>query len=277
MSRSGRRLSNAIKKANRKERKKKSKPLPIYSHSVSPGYVEIHIAIKNYIRHYIDAYHSKKSYVNLIHGSATRSLYVREPIGDCDLTLDIHKITYEQDWCTIAVRFHKGVPSRRFSTYGNKYTFATPLYFKKIFADPNFFPLLCVFLDECVLTYWGCDPFAKLCVVRGGLIELCVSDLERMLVHDANDSRIVEIERSNGSFDEPSAFDVRMNGSSVGILSALDGNVRFQNQRITIQKTAAWIVDGHTYGFAKLVAEGIRHDNSSSCNAGFYPVSQGAE
>ena len=50
----------------------------------------------------------------------------------------------------------------------------------------------------------------------------------------------------------------------MGVLSALDGYVEFQNHHTTIQKTAAWISNGHAYGFGMLVAAEIKDDYHSS-------------
>lgn len=291
--RSGKRLPNWVRKANRKARLKlqQGKKPSISSHRIPSGYFDIHMAIKNYARHYLNAYHTQKSFMNLVPGASIRSIYIREPM-ECGLMLDLHKVEYQADWCTIHVRYHQekkkrtglrrgtfnimadGCGSYR-TEYNNRYRYSDPLHFSEIFANPNFFDLFRVFLDECLLKYWGCGAYSHDVAAKGGIIKYCISDLEGLL-DDAKDTRIVEIERSDGPLDEPSAFDVQMNGSSVGVLSALDGYLRFDNHR-TIQKTAAWVAEGHIRGFTSLVAAEIRHDNSRSSDTGLYSVPQGEQ
>lgn len=266
-SRSGKRLSNHAKKARRKARQA-NKKIGFKRHvrpiDIPRGYFGIHQAIKDYARCYIEAYHSTKNYNTLAPGAVVRSLYVRKPIDIPinDLYLDVHKIIYYNDWCTVFVQYHTERGRRE---AGINYSVST-LTFKEVFSDPNFFPRFRVFLDECVYKYWGCGTYSDCLARKGGIVQSCLSFLEMVLERDFENIQMIEIgQQSDSPFDRPSVFDVQINNSSVGMLFARDGYMQFQNHRTIIQKPAAWI--SHSYGFAHLVAAEIKNDYFSSGDA----------
>lgn len=265
--RSGKRLPSYVKKARRRVRKASKKigfkRQHIRSNVVPHGYFDIHQAIKNYARCYIDAYHSTKSYGTLAPGAVVRSLYVRSPIDITinDLCLDVYRITYHNDWCTVLVHYHTEVPIRYYYHNYSRATFDTKLTltFREIFSNPNFFQHFRVFLDECVYKYWGCGTYSSCLADKGGIVQSCFSFLEMVLKRDFENIQIVEIkQQSDDPFDKPSMFDVQIDNSSKGTLFARDGYMQFQNHRTIIQKPAAWISNGHSYGFASLVAAEIK-------------------
>ena len=268
--RSGKRLPNYIKNARRKARRKASskkigfKRQHIRGVDIPSGYFEIHQAIRDYVRYYVNAYHSTRSFSTLAPGAVVRSIYVRKPIDIPinDLHLDVNRIIYKNDWCAVTVRFHVETGYVRYPTPP-----VASLTFREVFSNPNFFPRFRVFLDECVYKYWGCGTYSKCLASEGGIVKACLSFLEMVLGRDFENIQIVEIEQqSNDPFDKPFTFDVQINNLSVGLLFALDGYMQFQNHRTIIQKTAAWISNGHSYGFASLVAAEIKNDYLGSSN-----------
>jgi hypothetical protein len=127
------------------------------------------------------------------------------------------------------------------------------------FSDPNFFPKLRVFLDKIVAQYWGCGDYSGLVASKGGILDYCVPDISRFL--DASDIELAKVERSEGPLDLAPQYDLRRNGRSMGLLTALDGFVRFGS----VQEPMAWIAKGYTHAFAKRVAEEVgKHDTSCS-------------
>lgn len=255
-SRSGRKLTNAERKENRRKRlklkKKHKKPRPA-NQFVPSQYLEVHSAVKQYISCYVNSFHSQKSYSTLVPGAGMRSLLVREPVKGQKIILDVKCLKYENDWCSLDVAFHETATTIAWHGGGSTNRWSM------CFSDPNFFPKLRVFLDKVVAQYWGCGSFSGDIAKAGGVLDFCVPDISRFL--DASNIELAKIERSEGPLDLAPSYELRRNGRSMGSLTACDGFIRFGS----VREPMAWIAKGYTHAFASRVAEEVRkHDTSCS-------------
>lgn len=281
-SRSGKRLTNEQRKENRRRRlkfKQKNKPPRPSSHTVPPEYGEVHQAIREYVITYVNSFHSKPSYLTLMRGAGARSVIVREPVEGQETFLDIKRIDYEKDWCTVDANFHEQVPSsggskiHAFRQPGRnswKAHSQSPVRWSMCFSDPNFFPLLRVFLDKILAQYWGCGSYSGEIAKAGGVLDYCVPDLERSL--DARNYELAKIERSEGPLDLAPSYELRRNGRSLGSLAALDGFVRYGS----VKEPMAWIAKGYTHAFASRVAKEVMEHDTGCSNDRLYRSSQEA-
>lgn len=297
-SRSGRRLPNWLKKANKKVRRKeraqakanRRRLSKIFSREVNSEYRQIDRAITNYIKHYLNSYHSRNVIHSSLPGSSRRSVYIRLPFDGRRTVLDVHNISYSGDVCTIQTKFlrlseseyssrQRGDRSHKQNWYDTpRFVCADQLYQKETLIKPNFFDELRVYLDKCLALYWEVCEVHDHHLLEDGLLSIIRRELSEAL----DEHQIIIIDESDSEYDEAAYIDIRYDGLTRAKLNLHDGLIWFDHGGERMVENAAsvlpiirrWNISGqrlHLPQFFTEIVSKLKDDSLRSSNFGSHP------